>query len=405
MTVGQRILQKRKEAGLSQEALGEMLGVSRQAIYKWESDSTLPEIEKLVALSRIFSVTVGWLLGVEEEPAPDQSGGELTETQLKMVEEIVARYLAAQPEPAPLKRRRRPFVLLAGGVVALAVVFVSLFSRLDRLGQQYDYIQNSVANVSSSVNSQIYSITGRVEEILKGQNNLTASYGAELTATDPSQNTATFALRATPKTYTEGMTAVFVANNGGDTVEVPGEMRPGPEFFAEVTCGVTDDITLSVVFVTGDQRETQVLDQYSMLYSASFPDLWLSGPLWFDVMDDGTLEPNAAVNISSGGMDFDTQTARVQVGLFCDQKLVCWYEPEIKKRWVNDRQEDQLCYVRREEIALEPGHTYCDAAVYTDEYGRQRVYSGVPMEYDEAEGRWLPVDTYTGSSETKGWEF
>ena len=52
MTVGQRIAQKRKEKGLSQEALGERLGVSRQAIYKWESDAALPEIEKLVKLSR-----------------------------------------------------------------------------------------------------------------------------------------------------------------------------------------------------------------------------------------------------------------------------------------------------------------------------------------------------------------
>ena len=52
MTVGQRIAQKRKELGLSQEGLGARLGVSRQAIYKWESDAALPEIEKLVNLSR-----------------------------------------------------------------------------------------------------------------------------------------------------------------------------------------------------------------------------------------------------------------------------------------------------------------------------------------------------------------
>ena len=90
MTTGQRIAQKRKEAGLSQETLGAELGVSRQSIYKWESDTALPEIDKLVALSRRFGVTVGWLLGVEEAPetasAPDS--GELTDAQLKMVEEI-----------------------------------------------------------------------------------------------------------------------------------------------------------------------------------------------------------------------------------------------------------------------------------------------------------------------------
>lgn len=64
MTTGQRIAQKRKELELSQEALGAELGVSRQSIYKWESDAALPEIDKLVALSRRFGVTVGWLLGV-----------------------------------------------------------------------------------------------------------------------------------------------------------------------------------------------------------------------------------------------------------------------------------------------------------------------------------------------------
>ena len=103
MTTGQRIALKRKEAGLSQETLGAELGVSRQSIYKWESDTALPEIDKLVALSRRFGVTVGWLLGVEEAPetasAPDS--GELTDAQLKMVEEITARYIAALPAPKP----------------------------------------------------------------------------------------------------------------------------------------------------------------------------------------------------------------------------------------------------------------------------------------------------------------
>ena len=83
MTIGQRITALRKEHRLSQEELGEQVGVSRQAIYKWESDASLPEIDKLIALSRLFGVSVGWLLGVEEAPstAPEETG-ELTEAQL-----------------------------------------------------------------------------------------------------------------------------------------------------------------------------------------------------------------------------------------------------------------------------------------------------------------------------------
>ena len=90
MTTGQRIAAKRKELGLSQEGLGEQLGVSRQAIYKWESDASLPDIDKLVALSRLFQVSVGWLLGVEyTTEAPDAT---ITDRQAEIIEDIFRKY-------------------------------------------------------------------------------------------------------------------------------------------------------------------------------------------------------------------------------------------------------------------------------------------------------------------------
>ena len=71
MTLGQRIQELRKGLNLSQEELGERMGVSRQAISKWEGDQTIPELDKLIALSKLFGLTVGQLLGVEQPvPAP-----------------------------------------------------------------------------------------------------------------------------------------------------------------------------------------------------------------------------------------------------------------------------------------------------------------------------------------------
>lgn len=101
MTTGQRIAAKRKERELSQESLGAELGVSRQTVYKWESDTSLPEIEKLVALSRLFQVPVGWLLGVEEVP----EATEFSEDQLKLLEELLGRYQRA--EQAELSQGQR----------------------------------------------------------------------------------------------------------------------------------------------------------------------------------------------------------------------------------------------------------------------------------------------------------
>lgn len=208
MTVGQRIAQKRKELGLSQEGLGDKLGVSRQAIYKWESDASLPEVEKLVALSRIFSVPVGWLLGEEEHPSSqtDSQSAELTEAQIKMVQEIADRYLAAQtartPQP-PVKRRRWLVLVGCGAAVVAAALFLNLFSQLNRVSQDYGNLQNAISNVSYNVDSQIGSITSRVEEILKSQNQLTASYNAEYLSSNLEEGTASFALEAVPKTYVE----------------------------------------------------------------------------------------------------------------------------------------------------------------------------------------------------------
>ena len=98
MTTGQRIAELRRQQNLSQEALGELLGVTRQSISKWESDAALPEVEKLVAMSRLFRISVGALLGVEE-PAGEAEGAELTDAQLKMAEEIAGRYIAALSAP------------------------------------------------------------------------------------------------------------------------------------------------------------------------------------------------------------------------------------------------------------------------------------------------------------------
>lgn len=62
MNISEKIRSERKKAGLSQEALGVRLSVSRQAITKWENGTTLPEPDKLVLLSECFGVTTDYLL-------------------------------------------------------------------------------------------------------------------------------------------------------------------------------------------------------------------------------------------------------------------------------------------------------------------------------------------------------
>ncbi len=57
MTFGEKLFKLRKEKGLSQEALAEQIGTTRQAISKWENKQGFPETEKLLQLSNIFEIT------------------------------------------------------------------------------------------------------------------------------------------------------------------------------------------------------------------------------------------------------------------------------------------------------------------------------------------------------------
>ncbi len=118
MTLGERIQTYRKRAGLSQEALAEQLGVSRQAVSKWELDSAQPDLDKVVALARLFGITTdALLLGEEAAPAPKAPPG-----------------TAPPPTPAVEKAPPRWYLLgvlpLAVGVYFLGRGLLSLFTLL-----------------------------------------------------------------------------------------------------------------------------------------------------------------------------------------------------------------------------------------------------------------------------------
>ena len=94
MTFGEKLQKLRKEAGLSQEELAWQLGVSRQAVSKWERDGGYPETEKIIRMSRIFHVTLDYLLN--EETSQNEEAAKNEEAKN---EEAVQDGEAAQKEP------------------------------------------------------------------------------------------------------------------------------------------------------------------------------------------------------------------------------------------------------------------------------------------------------------------
>ena len=66
-TLGKRIVAHRKRLGLTQDRLAELLGVTAQAVSKWENDQSCPDIATLPRLAEIFGISTDELLGMEKK--------------------------------------------------------------------------------------------------------------------------------------------------------------------------------------------------------------------------------------------------------------------------------------------------------------------------------------------------
>ena len=83
MTFSEKLLELRKQNNFSQEELAEKLGVSRQAISRWESGETMPDSPNLLQISKIFSVSADYLLRDEIEQNFSEPKTEKTESKKK----------------------------------------------------------------------------------------------------------------------------------------------------------------------------------------------------------------------------------------------------------------------------------------------------------------------------------
>lgn len=107
MTLGEKIASARKEKGMTQEMLAEQLGVTRQAVARWETGLSVPDAGMLVRIAGALDTTVNDLLGEEEPEQGRDLAAEL---------EALNRQLAEREERS--RRRWRAF-FAAVGILAL----------------------------------------------------------------------------------------------------------------------------------------------------------------------------------------------------------------------------------------------------------------------------------------------
>ena len=99
--IAQRLAERRKQAGLSQEALAARLGVSRQAVSKWERSESSPDTDNLIALAQLYGLSLDDLLYVDEEIRDDITFEAADRAAKRQAEQETATASPADPPPAP----------------------------------------------------------------------------------------------------------------------------------------------------------------------------------------------------------------------------------------------------------------------------------------------------------------
>ena len=100
MILADKIMQLRKKAGWSQEELAEQLGVTRQSVSKWEGAQSIPDLEKVVQMSRLFGVSTDFLLKDELE-TEDRALSEDVPPLRRVTMEEASAYLQLRRAAAP----------------------------------------------------------------------------------------------------------------------------------------------------------------------------------------------------------------------------------------------------------------------------------------------------------------
>ena len=125
MNMADRIQHLRKSKGISQEELADKVGVSRQAVSKWESEQSTPDIEKVILLSDFFDVTTDYLLkGIE--PIPESTTKKIDARIFSLVGSSL-NFIGLVAAITIWKEKVTSFSVAVGlGLMAIGVIFFAI---------------------------------------------------------------------------------------------------------------------------------------------------------------------------------------------------------------------------------------------------------------------------------------
>ena len=242
MTLGQNIQTARKAKGISQEALAEKIGVSRQALGKWEKDTAMPGVDNLQALAKELGVSVDALLG---SAAPDTAAPAVTLNALRDL-------LDARDAEARRRRRGAWLAAAAAAAVLLAVggcMAARLQTRLDGLAGQYGYLSSELSRTNSDLSARMQELQNAVRQ---GESTV-LDWDWHPLASLQDDGTMPVEVFVKPRTEQQGAAVTLCVTNGSDTALYAMQRGQDGVYTArELVFALGQDYALSVQWTNPD---------------------------------------------------------------------------------------------------------------------------------------------------------
>ena len=261
MTTGEKIAALRRDHKLSQEALGEKLGLSRQAVSKWEADQAVPTMDNLRELSRLFGVPVDTLLR-PDAPFPAAPA-----------EENSTDAPAASETPHKGVSPSRGKILAIGGAallcVSLALNAVCLY-QIAQLKGEVHALRVQAGNVNTVYYPGTDADTGDFAE---------SSEHMTLDPENTEQLIVTFS--AVPRVASDGETAKFLLRGGEQSWECEAEGDAGGGYRGSLTIPMVDEYSVYLVLTdrNGGTRNLLIASESDIenRFSIDVHAYWSSG--------------------------------------------------------------------------------------------------------------------------------
>ena len=287
MELYEKLYELRRASGMSQEELAEKLGVSRQAVSKWESGATQPELPKLIELSKIYQVSVDALLSLEHAKEPQDS------SPAAPAAEGASRDTAEDAPPA--KPDFRTFCAqhkksIGGAVVALAALIAvgaHYNDRINTLSMQVNDLRSQLYSVQNNLSNQIAGISNNVSDILERESSLISQYDYEVKSVDLKKQECTLSFSLLPKLLDEETLVDLLVTDRGSAPPLSSDLTSYPVTLrqnsfgylcGEVTVPLSDELGVTVNFKKHGGTQTEELDTIYDLKTKNSPALYSFNP-------------------------------------------------------------------------------------------------------------------------------